>query len=120
MTEWFRVEGVLTPSPVHVNVTVCGIFQLAGVNRRGFVDVIVSPVSGKVATLTDRGILTLAVGWLFKRTVKLSPRTDSKTPELLGFVRINPVVSLSEFVAFKEGIVAVNAVSPLIAPKFIL
>ena len=121
ITEWFLVAGTETVSYCHVNVTVCGVFQFAVVKTRVVGDVIVNPVSGAVGVFTDSGILTVSVGSLFSRTVKLLPKFDSSIPVSLAGVSTNPTVSLSLLVIFKAGIVVANAVSVLvIGPKLMV
>src|SRR5688572_20565219 len=75
-------------------VTVCGTFQVAGVNVTLFGCTVPSLVS-----LLDSPTITLASGGVLRTIVKVSVSRNSETTNPVVGVTVNPATSLSTLVA---------------------
>ena len=86
-----------TASSTPVTVTVCGTFQFVAVNVR-----LGGLTAPSVVSLLLSGIMTLAVGWLFSDTLKVTLPPASLVVLLPRFVTFTPAVSSSTIVMLAD------------------
>src|SRR3954471_7828885 len=85
-------------SSTPVTVTVCAAFQLAGVNVSAAGETVPSVVS-----LEDSAMVTLAVGWALRATVKAAVPPASVVVRPAVGVTVIPAVSLSVLTTATSG-----------------